>query len=214
MTMVRNNKSPLVWEVRLAGALTAFLGLHFLSLLGYLQPFEAVFPWITCILALLFLISTAWAYRFETHPAWKSSVLPIYYIVSACTVGLVFRAMYYSFVGLPLVFALLLVAEAFLLFLYGNHLRKTSPTALQQLLTGHEKRKFLAFLWATLLLPALLTLLLLVLGYNEEINVVMAISCFAGILIERILFFQVERPIYFLSFIENPNGKDRYWVRG
>ena len=214
MTMVRNNKSPLVWEVRLAGALTAFLGLHFLSLLGYLQHFEAVFPWATCILAVLFLLSTGWAYRFETHPAWKSSILPIYYIVSACTVGLVFRAMYYSFVALPLVFALLLVMEAFLLFLYRNHLRKTSPTALQHLLTGHEKRTLLAFLWTTLFLPALLTLLLLVVGYIEELNVVMAASCFAGILLERILFFQVERPVFFLSFIENPNGKDRYWVRG
>jgi hypothetical protein len=127
---------------------------------------------------------------------------------------LVFRAMYYSFVALPLVFAFLLALEAFLLFLYRNHLRKTSPTALQHLVSGREKRTFLAFLWSTLLLPALLTLILLVLGYVEEINIIMAISCFIGILLERILFFQVERPVFFLSFIEKPDGKDRYWVRG
>jgi len=214
MTMVRNNKSPLVWEVRLAGALTAFLGLYFLSFFGYFQRFQAVFPWITFSLAILFLLSTGWAYRFETHPAWKSSVLPIYYIVSACTVGLVFRAMYYSFVGLPLVFALLLALEAFLFFLYRNHLRKTSPTALRHLVSGREKHTLLAFLWFALLLPALLTLVLLVLGYVEEINILMAISCSIGILLERILFFKVERPVFFLSFIENPDGKDRYWVRG
>lgn len=214
LTMVRNNKSPLVWEVRLAGALTAFLGLHFLSFLGYVQRFQAVFPWVDLILAILFLLSTGWAYRFETHPAWKSSILPLYYIVSACTVGLVFRAIYHSFMALPLIFAFLLATEAFLLLLYRNHLRKTSPTALQNLVTGPEKRTLLAFLWSTLLLPALLTLVLLFHGYLEVINIFMAISCFTGILLERILFFQVERPIFFLSFIENPNGKDRYWVRG
>ena len=44
LTMARNNKSPLVWEVRLAGALTAFLGLNFLSFLGYVQRFQTMFP--------------------------------------------------------------------------------------------------------------------------------------------------------------------------
>ena len=99
LTMVRNNKSFLVWEIRLAGALTAFLGLHFLSFHGYFERFHALFPWVNFILAILFLISTGWAYRFETHPAWKTSILPVYYIVSACMMGLVLRAMYHPFAG-------------------------------------------------------------------------------------------------------------------
>ena len=214
LTMVRNNKSFLVWEIRLAGALTTFLGLQFLSFLGYVERFQAFFPWINSILAILFLISTGWAYRFETHPAWKTSILPIYYIVSACMMGLVLRAMYHSFVALPWIYTLLLALETLLLFLYRKHLRDTSPTALEDMVSGHEKRILFAFLWSTLLLPGLLTLILLFYQYVELINVFLAMSCFTGILLERILFFQVERPVFFLSFIGNPDGKGRYWIRG
>lgn len=214
LTMVRNNKSFLVWEIRLAGALTAFLALHFLSFLGYFERFHAWFPWATFILAILFLISTGWAYRFETHPAWKTSLLPLYYIASACMIGLVFRAMYYPFAALPLIYALLLVTQALLLLLYRNHLKTTSPTALESLMTGNEKRTLLAFLWSAFLLPVLLTLFLQVHGYMEVVNIFLAISCSIGILLERVLFFQVERPVFFLSFIANPNGKGQYCVRG
>jgi len=214
LTMVRNNKSFLVWEIRLAGALTAFLALHFLSFLGYFERFHAWFPWATFILAILFLISTGWAYRFETHPAWKTSLLPLFYIASACMIGLVFRAMYYPFAALPLIYALLLVTQALLLLLYRNHLKTTSPTALESLMTGNEKRTLLAFLWSAFLLPALLTLFLQVHGYMEVVNIFLAISCSIGILLERVLFFQVERPVFFLSFIANPNGKGQYCVRG
>ena len=215
LTMVRNNKSFLVWEVRLAGALTAFLGLQFLSFFGYFERLDTLFPWINFVLAIFFLIMTGWAYRFETHPAWKTSILPVYYIASAIMIGLVLRAMYYPMTPLPFLYILLLITEAFLLFLYRNHLQKTSPSALEGMVTGPEKRLLLAFLWTTLLLPALLTMILIFKGYHHgTANILMAVSCGTGIFIERILFFQVERPVYFLSFIENPSGKDRFWVRG
>ena len=214
LTMVRNNKSFLVWEIRLAGALAACLGLYFLSFHGYFERFHALFPWVIFILASLFLISTGWAYRFETHPAWKTSILPVYYIVSACMMGLVLRAMYHPFVALPLIYALLLATEAFLLLLYRNHLQTTSSTALEGLVRGEERRTLLAFLWSTLFLPALLTVFLLFHGYLEVINILMAISCSIGIFLERVLFFQVERPVFFLSFIANPNREGRYWIRG
>ena len=214
LTMVRNNRSFLVWEIRLAGALTTFLALQFFSRLGYFQRFQAMFPWINFVLAILFLISTGWAYRFIAHPAWKTSILPVYYIASACMIGLVLRAMYNSFVALPLIYTLLLATEVFLLLLYRNHLRATSPTALESMVTGSEKWTLLAFLWSTLLLPVLLTLVLLFHGYPDVINIFMAISCFTGILLERILFFQVERPVFFFSFIKNPNGEGPHWIRG
>jgi len=41
-----------------------------------------------------------------------------------------------------------------------------------------------------------------------------AISLIIGIFLERILFFRVERPNYFLSFIENPEKMGKYWIRG
>jgi len=63
--MIRNNRSYIVWEIRLAGALTTFLGLQCLSGLGWFQGLRFLFPWINFSLAILFLVSTGWAYRFE-----------------------------------------------------------------------------------------------------------------------------------------------------
>lgn len=214
LTMIRNSKSFLVWEVRLAGALTTFQALYFFSFLGYLKSFQPFLPWINFLVSILFLISTGWAYRFETHPAWKTSILPGYYLASACLIGLVFRAMYHPFLGLPLIYGILIVAEAVLLLLYKGHLQRTSSTAFESLTTGSQKRIFLAFLWSSLLVPALVTLVLLFTGYRESLNIFLALSCSVGILIERILFFKVERPVFFLSFVENRKGEDRYWIRG
>src|SRR5512136_402208 len=41
LTMIINNRSYLVWEIRLAGILTTFLGLHFVSWLGWLSPYHS-----------------------------------------------------------------------------------------------------------------------------------------------------------------------------
>ena len=87
-TMIINHRSPLVWEIRLAGALTASLGAQALSDMGYLPGFGVILPWTSFSLAILFLISTGWAYRFHTHPAWKTHILFGYYLTSALmTVG-------------------------------------------------------------------------------------------------------------------------------
>jgi len=215
LTMVRNNRSFLVWEIRLAGALTALLALHFLTFLGYFERFHTMLPWVNFVISILFLASTAWAYRFASHPAWNTSILAFYYLASACMMGLVLRAMYYPLPALPLLYTVLLVAEAFLLFLYRNHLRQTSPTALQDLTTGREKWIFLAFLWTSLLLPATLTSLIFFEGYHRgPANILMAMSCFTGILLERVLFFTVERPVFFFSFVWDPNGEGQHWIRG
>ena len=86
--MIINHRSPLVWEVRLAGALTASLGAQVLSDLGFLPGFGVVLPWTSLSLAILFLISTGWAYQFSTHPAWKTNILFGYYLASASMIGI------------------------------------------------------------------------------------------------------------------------------
>ncbi len=216
MTMIRNNRSHLVWEIRLAGALATFLGLQFLSGLGWFPGLRSLFPWINFVLGVLFLLSTGWAYRFETHPAWRSSILPFYYLASASLVGLAFRSTESPSYSLPLFYTLLLLAQAFLLVFYRNHLQLTSPMSLKKILTDKEKWTFLAFLWTTLFLPALLTFYLLTEGNVEGVNLVIAVTGSIGIFLERVLFFWVEKPIYFLSFVENTeiNSKYPYWIRG
>ncbi|RPJ11924.1 MAG: hypothetical protein EHM36_00490 [Deltaproteobacteria bacterium] len=216
LTMAINSRSYLVWEIRLAGALTAFLVLQFLSWFGWFLPYRSYFPWMNFGASVLFLFSTGWAYRFETHPAWKTSLLPLYYLASGLAVGFGLRSIEYPFPAVPFFFAGLLMTKGFLLALYRNHLKITSPTSLKKIVIGKERWVFLAFLWTDLFLPALLTFGLFVEGEMVIFHCLFTTSCLVGIFLERILFFWVERPVFFLSFIENPelNAKYPYWIRG
>jgi len=204
LTMIRNNRSYLAWEIRLAGALTASLGLQFLSELGGFHRYQPYFPWINWALSVLFLVSTGWAYRFETHPAWKTSVLPLYYLASAFTVGLAIHSIEYSLPIIPSLFGGFLLAKGFLLILYRNHLKITAPTSLKKIVADQERWFFFVFICTDLLLPCLLTLALLIGEESRLLHCVFAISCLAGIFLERILFFWVERPVFFLSSLNNP----------
>jgi DMSO reductase anchor subunit len=216
LTMIINSRSFLVWEIRLAGALATVLGLQFLSELGWFLHYRPYFPWFNFGLAVLFLLSTGWAYRFETHPAWKTVILPLYYLVSALVVGLGLRSIQTPFPSVPFFFAALLILKGFLLALYRNHLKITSPTSLKKIVVGQERSVFLAFLWTDLFLPALLTFALFIQGESTLFHCLLTTSCLMGLFLERILFFWVERPVFFLSFIENPelNAKYPYWIRG
>lgn len=206
LTMLRNNKSSVVWEIRLAGAFMTFLGLQCLSGFGWFQGLRHFFPWINAVLAVLFLISTGWAYCFETHPAWKTAILPMYYIASALMVGLIFRSLESPpSHWLPMLYAILLLTKGFLVELYRSHLKITSPASLKKFVVGREKSVFLVFLWATLVLPGLLTLTFFIAGDVRLLHVAFVTSCLVGIFLERILFFWVESPVFFLSFIENPS---------
>jgi len=216
LTMIINNRSRLVWEIRLAGALTTFLGLQFLASLGWFQPHGPYFPWITFLLSILFLLSTGWAYRFDTHPAWKTSILPLYYLASALIVGLGLRSIQSPFTTVLYFFAALLLAKGLLLARYRNHLKVTSPTSLKEIVVDQERGIFLAFFLADLLLPALLTFSMFFKGDFVVLHLLLTTSSLVGIFLERILFFWVERPVFFLSFTANPelNAKYPYWIRG
>lgn len=216
LTMIINNRSPLVWEVRLAGAMTAILGVHFLSEFGWFSPFHPIFPWFNAGLSALFLLSTGWAYRFETHPAWNTPILTVYYLISALTLGLGIRSIQVPFNWVPYPFAGLLLAKGILLALYRNHLRIASPTSLKKLVVGKERWVFLAFLWTDLLFPALLAFGLWIDGDWLIFHCLFTTSCLVALFLERVLFFWVEKPVFFLSFIENPelNAKYPYWIRG
>ncbi len=217
LTMTINSRSSLVWEVRLAGALGTCLGPQFLSESGWFHfPYDFYSPWLNFGLSILFLLSTGWAYRFETHPAWRTPLLPLYYLASALAVGLGINSIQYPAAPVPFFFAALLITKAVLLGLYRNHLKITSPTSLKNVTVNRERWVFLAFLWADLLLPGLLTLALFVDGEVVVFHCLFTTSCLVGIFLERILFFWVERPVFFLSFIGNPELDARYpyWIRG
>jgi len=111
---------------------------------------------------------------------------------------------------------MLLVTKGFLIALYWNHLKMASSASSKKIVMDRERWVSLAFFCTTLLLPALITIALLLEGNIKTLQVVLIASCLTGIFLERILFFWVEKPIYFLSFIENPKKDEKYpyWVRG
>jgi DMSO reductase anchor subunit len=199
LAMIINHRSPIVWEIRLAGAFTGSLGAQLLSRLGILQGFETLLLWTGFFLSILFLIATGWAYRFHTHPAWKTDILPGYYLASASMIGFALYSVLYPnrFFGL-LTFAIL-CAEGFLILLYLNHLRKASHISLTRILSGKDRMLSLAFLTSVFLLPGLLTFSPLFTKNLESFAVILAMSSGVGVVFERILFFRLEQPVFSLS---------------
>ena len=206
VTMIINHRSPLVWEVRLAGALTASLGAQVLSDLGFLPGFGVVLPWTSLSLAILFLISTGWAYQFATHPAWKTNILFGYYLASASMTGFALYSITFPNPFFRLVTVTLLCAQGFLVLLYLNHLCKASWTSLKTIESGRGRQISMAFLASVLLLPALITFAPLFTDRLELFAVLLALSNGMGIVFERILFFRLEQPVFFLSRGQHPEA--------
>jgi DMSO reductase anchor subunit len=205
-TMIINHRSPLVWEIRLAGALTASLGTQVLSDMGYLPGFGVILPWTSFSLAILFLISTGWAYRFHTHPAWKTHILFGYYLASALMTGFALYSITSPNFFFRLITVTLLCTEGFLILLYLNHLCKTSWISLKRIDSGKDRRVSGAFLASVLLLPGLITFAPLFTNHLELFAVLLALSSGVGIVLERILFFRLEQPVFFLSRGQNPEA--------
>ena len=205
-TMIINHRSPLVWEIRLAGALTASLGAQVLSDMGYLPGFGVILPWTSFSLAILFLISTGWAYRFHTHPAWKTHILFGYYLASALMTGFALYSITFPNFFFRLITVTLLCTEGFLILLYLNHLCKTSWISLKRVDSGKDWRVSVAFLASVLLLPGLITFAPLFTNHLELFAVLLALSSGVGIVLERILFFRLEQPVFFLSRGQNPEA--------
>jgi DMSO reductase anchor subunit len=205
-TMIINHRSPLVWEIRLAGALTASLGAQVLSDMGYLPGFGVILPWTSFSLAILFLISTGWAYRFHTHPAWKTHILFGYYLASALMTGFALYSITFPNFFFRLITVTLLCTEGFLILLYLNHLCKTSWISLKRIDSGKDWRVSVAFLASVLLLPGLITFAPLFTNHLELFAVLLALSSGVGIVLERILFFRLEQPVFFLSRGQNPDA--------
>jgi hypothetical protein len=103
-----------------------------------------------------------------------------------------------------LVTVMLLSTEGFLILLYLNHLCKTSWVSLKRIDSGKDRNISLAFLVSVLLIPGLMTFVPLFTKNLESFAAVLALSSGAGIVFERILFFRLEHPVFFLSRSKNP----------
>jgi DMSO reductase anchor subunit len=182
-----------------------------------LQPaggLEPVLTWMGCILSVLFLISTGLAYRFLAHPVWGSSMLPAYYVISATLIGFSLRAIGQPFTTFPIVFNLLVITQMILLIRYKNDIKTSSEKVLGELKKNPLKWILRGFLSASLFAPAALAMVSLLGRTHSLIYALIGFSCFMGMILERILFFRVERPNLFFSFIRHPGKKGDRLIRG
>jgi DMSO reductase anchor subunit len=198
LAMIINHRSPIVWEIRLAGALTGSLGAQLLSRLGILPGFQTLLFWSSFCLGILFLISTGWAYRFHTHPAWNTNLLPGYYLASASMIGYSLYSTMYPNSFFPLFTVTLLCVEGFLIFLYLNHLRKASQISLKRIHSSKDLAVVMIFLVSVFILPGLLVFATLFVKNLTSFAAVLALSSGMGVVFERILFFRLEQPGFFL----------------
>ena len=203
-TMIINHRSPLVWEIRLAGALSVSLGAQFLFRLGIIPGYEALQLWTSFSLSVLFLISTGWAYRFHTHPAWKTNILPAYYLASASIIGYGLYSIVCPNPFFRLFTVTLLCTQGFLILLYLNHLCKTSWVSLKKIHTPGGRMISFAFLGSVLLIPGLITFAPLFTDNLVPCATILAFASGAGVIFERILFFRFEQPDFLLSRGQNP----------
>jgi DMSO reductase anchor subunit len=199
LAMIINHRSPIVWEIRLAGALTGALGGQLLSRIGILVGFETFLLWTSFFLSILFLMATGWAYRFHTHPAWKTDILPGYYLASASMIGFALYSMIYPKPFWGIIILALLCVEGLLILSYLNHLRKASGISLKRIASGKDRMVSIAFLVSVLLLPGLLAFAPLFTKNLELFAAILALSSGTGVVLERILFFRLEHPDFFLT---------------
>jgi DMSO reductase anchor subunit len=204
LAMIINHRSPIVWEIRLAGALTASLGAQILARLGILPGFEPFLLWSSFCLGILFLIATGWAYRFHTHPAWKTDILPGYYLASASMIGFALYSVIYPKPFFGVIVLVLLFIEALLIVSYLNHLRKASGISLKRIVSGKDRMVSIAFLVSVLLLPGFLAFPPLFTKNLEFFSAILALSNGTGVVLERILFFRLEHPDFFLTRTHRP----------
>jgi hypothetical protein len=85
-----------------------------------------------------------------------------------------------------------------------NHLRKASHISLKRILSGKDRGLSLAFLTSVFFLPGLLAFASLFTKNLELYAAILALSSGVGVVFERILFFRLEQPIFFLSRSQNP----------
>jgi hypothetical protein len=120
-------------------------------------------------------------------------------MASASMIGFAFYSILYPNPYFGLLAFMLLFAEGVLIFFYLNHLRKASHLSLKRILSGKDRVISLAFLVFVFFLPGLLAFSPLFTKSLGPYAAVLALSSGVGVVFERILFFRLEQPVFFLS---------------
>jgi hypothetical protein len=93
----------------------------------------------------------------------------------------------------------LLSVEGLLILSYLKHLQKASGISLKRIVSGKNRMVSIVFILSVLLLPGLLAFTPLSTKNLELFAAILALSSGTGVVLERILFFRLEHPDFFIS---------------
>jgi DMSO reductase anchor subunit len=214
MGMLRNICSRLTWEIGLSGALllVLILNLLFLSLDMAGNGLTVAMGWTMILIAPSALLSSALAYQFLTHPSWNTNLLAVISLLSGLTLGFSFTCVAAQVVeggsfpqstrAIPLILGLLIFAELSVGYGYIRYLKGFLYRTVHDLLWGKSSILFWTYMSVSFALPLLIILRALLRGGLEFLpSVALAIALLFGVYLERILFFSIEKPIYFFYYM-------------
>ncbi len=212
--MIRNIRSRLTWEIGLSGTLLPilFLNLVFLSLDMWGKGITLVMGWAMLVIALSALISSGLAYHFSTHPSWNTNLLPIFYLFSGLILGFSFTCVVAQVVEgtspfqhmrtIPLILGTLILAQLWVGYGYIRYLKGFLHRTVHDLLRGKASRLFWTYMSLSFILPLLIILGALFRGGFEFLpSISLTAALLVGVYLERILFFSIEKPIYFFYYV-------------
>lgn len=215
MGMLRNIRSRLTWEIGLSGALllALILNLIFLSLDMQGNGLIVATGWIMIPIATSALLASALVYQFVAHPSWNTNLLPLISLLSGLALGLSFTSAAAQVVeggesfppstrAIPLILGLLIFAQLSLSYWYIRYLKGFLHRTVHDLLWGKSSILFWTYMSVSFALPLLIILRALLRGGLEFLpSVALAIALLLGVYLERILFFSIEKPIYFFYYM-------------
>ncbi len=212
--MIRNIRSRLTWEIGLSGVflLILFLNLVFLSLDMWGKGVTAAMGWAMLVIALSALISSGLVYQFSTHPSWNTNLLPILYLFSGLILGFSFTCVVGQVVEgtssfqhtrtIPFIFGTLILAQLSVGYEYIRYLKGFLHRTVHDLLRGKASRLFWTYMSLSFILPLLIILRALFRGGLELLpSISLTVALLVGAYLERILFFSIEKPIYFFYYV-------------
>jgi len=210
--MLRNPRSRLSWEVSLVGLLILLLAANLVVFWVSAPPH--LLAWVLGLAIILVglggLTAMGLLFKLPAHPAWNTNLLPAVNLISGLILGMAFTWAAAHLLGdsflLPRT-ALILAALGLLILIqlgvggcYLNYLHGFLDQTLKDLRRGRTSRLWQVYLGAYFGLPLALIAWSLWGRLGFPAGAGLLASLLAGVWLERVLFFSLEKPVFFFYF--------------
>jgi hypothetical protein len=203
--VLKNPSSRLTLEIGFSGIFLCVLVLVMAVEMAHIRNLGKLSSLFLSLTAILLLFGTTYAYRYTSHPLWNTARFFPYYVAN----GFVFASFFMDFIDLiqgketGLVYVIrgiaLVLVQAIGCYSYILFLLRSSPEAVHYI---RRKKAGVLLFWVTanFLVPMLLCLVMVIMGSsNIYLTPILLVSIILGVYGERILFFLLEKPVFFFN---------------